>query len=425
MAERTDVFISYSHYDNYWLERVKVHLRPLARGGKLVVWEDTKLRGGDNWEEEIEKALAKTKVAVLLISPDFLASDFIDSDELPPLLKAAQEEGATILPVFVSDCDYGHSVLAPFQGINSLGRPLKRLSEGEVDAELLKLTQRVRALLVPEAVRVVSTETPILAVPPAVAVGIPVAAQVASPHILPATQAIPSALLVRNDGTWAVIDVTGSDIRNGSEVKLTLQPANSTERIFLSSLSQGVGLAGIVFNDHAYACRLREANAQTAGDRRESWHLLADAKAWDTGYDMTFNGVTPEQQAQQKAIRLLLNDQPAENSPRGFFGYADPLPQGHPAPLFALYHHVQRQHDVFNQYAPLVAAWYLRVNGVVTDILHLTAEARGEQLYIDFAGERQRNPHEPVANIQVKGERDFIAYLPAEALPLRLPVPKR
>lgn len=418
MSERTDVFISYSHYDTRWFERVKVHLRPLTRGDQLVVWEDTKLRGGDRWEEEIKKALAKTKVAILLISPDFLASDFIDADELPPLLKAAEEEGATILPVFVSYCDYGHSVLAPFQGINSLDRPLKGLTEGEVDAELLKLNRRVRALLMPGAIPAGASQRPAPVAPP-----VPLAATVTAGAGAATLPLLPPALLVRNDGAWATIGVTGSDIRNGSELKLTLQPNDSAERVFLAAFNQGAVLVGVVYNDQVYVCRLREINVQTAGNRRESWHLVADTKDWSAGYDMTFNGETPEQQAQKKAQRLLLNDEPAEGDSRSPFR-TDFL-QGHPAPLFALYHHVQRQPDVFNQCAPLVAAWYLRIHNIITNILHVAAEVRDGQLYVDFVGERQSNYRETPARIEVKGEREFLPYLPQEALPLRLPGPPR
>src|SRR3954469_19980803 len=118
-SSRTKVFISYSHADRDWLDRLKRHLKPLVREGRLECWDDTHIRPGDDWKQEIRNALDTAQVAVLLISADFFASDFIDENELPPLLAAAQENGVRILPVIISASRFARSrELARFQAVN-------------------------------------------------------------------------------------------------------------------------------------------------------------------------------------------------------------------------------------------------------------------------------------------------------------------
>jgi nucleotide-binding universal stress UspA family protein len=127
---RKGVFISYSHADRIWLDRLQKHLKPLQREG-VEVWDDTRLKAGEQWREEIREALAKAKVAILLISADFLASDFIVTNELPPLLKAAEEDGATILPIIASASRFLRiESLARFQAVNDPAKPLVQMSHG-------------------------------------------------------------------------------------------------------------------------------------------------------------------------------------------------------------------------------------------------------------------------------------------------------
>ena len=90
---RDRVFISYSHKDKKWLEELQTMLKPLVRKDSLAVWDDTKIQAGAKWKEKIEGSLAAAKVAVLLVSPHFLASDFIASTSCRPFWRRRKKVG--------------------------------------------------------------------------------------------------------------------------------------------------------------------------------------------------------------------------------------------------------------------------------------------------------------------------------------------
>ena len=100
------VFVSYSRADSDCLDRLRVHLRPLQRESAIEYWDDRSLIAGERWRDEIEAALARARMAILLISADFLASDFVAESELPVLLAAAEGHGTTILPVILKLCRF-------------------------------------------------------------------------------------------------------------------------------------------------------------------------------------------------------------------------------------------------------------------------------------------------------------------------------
>jgi class 3 adenylate cyclase len=139
-----DIFVSYSHKDKEWLEKFQIHLKPYARSGSLTFWDDTQIHAGKRWRDEINAALASAKVAVLLVSPNFLDSDFIASGELPPLLTAAERGGLKILWVPLSASSYDETEIEKFQAAWDPTNPLDSLTSSAQNRAWVTLCKKVK-----------------------------------------------------------------------------------------------------------------------------------------------------------------------------------------------------------------------------------------------------------------------------------------
>ena len=141
---RRELFISYSHRDLKWLEQLRTHLKPLERNYNLERWDDSRIKPGDKWLAEIEQALARAAVALLLVSPDFVASDFIDRKEMPSLLDAAQNQGLAILWVPLRPISLKlFPQIEQYQALFSPERTLADMTAVEQDRTLAKISEMI------------------------------------------------------------------------------------------------------------------------------------------------------------------------------------------------------------------------------------------------------------------------------------------
>ena len=106
MSSTRQVFISYSHKDRAYKERLTTFLKILGRKALFPTWDDKQIQSSDDWRARIQAAMDEANIAVLLISADFLASDFIQDQEIPRMRKRREIGELVILPVIVKPCPW-------------------------------------------------------------------------------------------------------------------------------------------------------------------------------------------------------------------------------------------------------------------------------------------------------------------------------
>jgi len=143
-AARDSVFISYARADQgkrKWRERLRTFLLPF--GQDLDVWDDSRIETGAQWRTEIDIALKRARIAVLLVGPSFLGSEFIAKNELPPLLSAAAEDGVKVLPLITNHCSYERTALGKYQAFNDPKKPLEAMELAEQNRWLQRFAERI------------------------------------------------------------------------------------------------------------------------------------------------------------------------------------------------------------------------------------------------------------------------------------------
>ena len=126
----------------------------------LSLWDDSQIRPGVGWREEIKTALAEARVALLLVSANFLASEFIMEVEVPSLLLAAKEEGVLILWVSISPCHWEHTPISDYQAVLSPSQHLAGLDGVQLQEALKAISTEVEQAMSREEVESLALHQP-------------------------------------------------------------------------------------------------------------------------------------------------------------------------------------------------------------------------------------------------------------------------
>ncbi|KAA3660399.1 MAG: CHASE2 domain-containing protein [Calditrichaeota bacterium] len=141
-VERHKIFISYAHEDTQWMELLVKYLKHAERENKISYFIDTRINPGMKWNREIKSNLDQTKVAVLLVSEDFIASDYIMEYELPYFVGQEANSNIHILWMLLRPCPLPKSI-TDIQALHKVDIPLTELSEIERNRELNAIAEAI------------------------------------------------------------------------------------------------------------------------------------------------------------------------------------------------------------------------------------------------------------------------------------------
>lgn len=158
------IFISYSHKDQAALERLHTHLAPLQSEGLIDTWYDRQILAGERIDEEIGKELESCDLFLMLVSPDFLASDYCVNREMKRALERHREGAAHVVPIIVEPCFW---LSSPLRGLKALpldGKPISKWTNPndaylDVVRELRRVLETREAAVLPMRRATFSEET--------------------------------------------------------------------------------------------------------------------------------------------------------------------------------------------------------------------------------------------------------------------------
>jgi hypothetical protein len=140
--ESIKLFLSYSHKDEILRNELVNHLRILAREGVISSWDDRKILPGDEWDHQIHVQLRAADIVLLLISVDFIASDYCNEVEVRIALQRHAEGEVCVIPIILRAVDWTRAPFSKLQALPANGKPVT--SYVDRDEAFLDVAQGIR-----------------------------------------------------------------------------------------------------------------------------------------------------------------------------------------------------------------------------------------------------------------------------------------
>src|SRR5262249_46305512 len=123
-AQSVTLFYSYAHKDEMLRDELEKHLSTLRRQGVIAEWHDRKITGGTDWAQAIDTQLTTASIILLLISPDFIASDYCYGVEMKQALERHTAHQARVIPIILRPVDWKGTPFAQLQCLPTNARPV-------------------------------------------------------------------------------------------------------------------------------------------------------------------------------------------------------------------------------------------------------------------------------------------------------------
>lgn len=139
-----NVFASYSHHDEGLWNELQKHLAVLRREDLISCWHDRRITAGRDWNAEIDTNLRESQVVLLLVSADFVNSDYCWDVELKEALEMHQRGTARVIPIILRHCEWQHTPFGKLLAVPTDGKPVTDFRPR--DKALLQIAKAIRTV---------------------------------------------------------------------------------------------------------------------------------------------------------------------------------------------------------------------------------------------------------------------------------------
>lgn len=404
-----EVFISYSHKDSHLKEELIKHLSPLKRQGLVSHWHDRQIAPGADWAGEIDSKLESADVVLVLISPDFIHSDYCYEKEMLRAVERHDRGECRVIPVFLRACDWKGLAFGKIQGVPDDAIPVVSSSWGSQDEAFTRVAQGVRKIAEAQVQNADIRESRSRGIKerPMHVVNQP-QVQTHRPKIGEVVDSGPGVLL--NDEYFESESVSEED---GGRIVVRIAAQSATDESKLRALKGQPPFSGPVVSfahgNEAFPAKVVSSRlASEVGKRVWSIELEPMRRPHEMFDDISVNGIRPDEIATARAELLLLGKEPNGKLEQAEMWIRNRVNhRGQREISTSVFPAIWLQSDgdtvKFLRWSRLVAVYALVTTQTCEHVLELSLRLEpSKNLFVKFLGSRHRS-HGELRKIAVEG----------------------